>query len=45
MPNMRNNIISIGQLLQKAYTMKTRTQTIRVFDCNDRLILKALFSK
>jgi len=44
-PNMRSNLISIGQLLQKGYTMKVEAQTMKVFDSKNRLILKALLSK
>ena len=42
---MRSNLISIGQLLQKGYTMKVETQTMKVFDSKNRLILKASLSK
>jgi len=43
--NMRSNLISIGQLLQKGYTMKVEAQTMKVFDIKNRLILKAPLSK
>jgi len=44
-PNMKSNLISICQLLQKGYTMKRQAQTMRGFSCKDRLILKASLSK
>ena len=44
-PNMRSNLISIGQLLQKGYTMKVEAQTMKVFDSKNMLILKAPLSK
>jgi len=44
-PNMRSNLISIGQLLQKGYTMKMKAQAMKVFDSKNRLILKAPMSK
>jgi len=44
-PNMRSNLISIGQLLQKCYTMKVEAQIMKVFDSKNRLILKAPLSK
>jgi len=45
LPNMRSNLISIGQLLQKGYTMKVEAQTMKVFDSKNMLILKAPLSK
>ena len=42
---MRNDLISIDQLLQKGYTMMMEVQTMRVIDCKDRLIVKAILSK
>jgi len=42
---MRSILISIGQLLQNGYTMKIEAQATRVFDCKNRLILKAPLSK
>ncbi|XP_058746568.1 uncharacterized protein LOC131619496 [Vicia villosa] len=44
-PSMKNNLISIGQLLQKGYTMKMEAQAMKVFDSKNRLIMKAQFSK
>jgi len=44
-PNMKSNLISIGQLLLKGYTMKVEAQTIKVFDSKNILILKAPLSK
>jgi len=44
-PNMKSNLISIGQLLQKGYTMKMEAQAIKVYDCKNKLILKAPLSK
>ena len=44
-PNMKSNLISIGQLLQKGYTMKMEAQAMKVFDSKNRLILKAPLSK
>jgi len=44
-PNRRSNLISIGQLLQKGYTMKMEAQAMKVFDSRNILILKAPLSK
>jgi hypothetical protein len=44
-PNMKSNLISIGQLLQNGYTMKMKEQTMRVFYCKNMLILKVPLSK
>jgi len=44
-PNMKSNLISIGQLLQKGYTMKMEAQAMKVYDCKNRLIMKAPLSK
>ena len=44
-PNMRSNLISIGQLLQKGYTMEMEAQAMKVFDSKNKLILKAHLSK
>ncbi|XP_058759994.1 uncharacterized protein LOC131633297 [Vicia villosa] len=44
-PSMKNNLINIGQLLQKGYTMKMEAQARKVFDSKNRLILKAQLSK
>jgi len=43
-PNMKSNLISIGQLLQR-YTMKMEAQAMNVFDYKNMLILKAPLSK
>jgi len=40
-PNMKSNLISIGQLLQKGYTMKMEAQAMKLYDRKNRLILKA----
>jgi len=44
-PNMKSNLISIGQLLHKGYTMKMEAQAMIAYDCKNRLILKAPLSK
>ena len=44
-PNMKSNLISIGQLLQKGYTMKMEAQALKVFDSRNILILRAPLSK
>jgi len=43
--NMKRNLISIGQLLQKGYTMMIEAQAMKVFDRESRLILKSPLSK
>ncbi|KHN35688.1 Retrovirus-related Pol polyprotein from transposon TNT 1-94, partial [Glycine soja] len=41
-PNMKNNLLSLGQLLEKGYSMQMEDNQLKVFDNNRRLILKAL---
>ncbi|XP_027187075.1 uncharacterized protein [Cicer arietinum] len=44
-PNMKNNLLSLGQLLEKGYSMKMEQGEMRLFDDSRRLILKAPLSK
>ena len=43
-PSMSRNLISLGQLLEKNYTMKLENLDLKVFDAETRLILKASLS-
>ncbi|XP_004517109.1 uncharacterized protein [Cicer arietinum] len=45
MPNMKNNLLSLGQMLEKGYSMKMEQGEMRLFDDSRRLILKAPLSK
>ncbi|XP_004507201.1 uncharacterized protein [Cicer arietinum] len=44
-PNMKNNLLSLGQLLEKGYSMNMENGQMKVFDNAKRLILKAPLSK
>ncbi|XP_073223464.1 uncharacterized protein [Cicer arietinum] len=44
-PNTKNNLLSLGQLLEKGYSMKMEQGEMRLFDDPKRLILKAPLSK
>nr|XP_004498131.1 uncharacterized protein LOC101502871 [Cicer arietinum] len=44
-PNMKNNLLSLGQLLEKGYSMKIEQGEMRLFDSSRKLILKAPLSK
>nr|KYP32045.1 Retrovirus-related Pol polyprotein from transposon TNT 1-94 [Cajanus cajan] len=43
-PKMKSNLLSLGQLLEKGYTMTLKDKVLKVFDCNNKLILKAPLS-
>ncbi|KAK2365584.1 putative mitochondrial protein [Trifolium repens] len=43
-PSMASNLISLGQLLEKGYTMKMANRELRIYDAKSRLILKAPLS-
>jgi len=40
-PNMKNNLLSLRQLLEKGYSMQMEDNQMKIFDSNKRLILKA----
>ncbi|WVZ18406.1 hypothetical protein V8G54_005728 [Vigna mungo] len=40
-PTMRSNLLSLGQLLEKGYTMSLQKRNIEVYDEKQRLIIKA----
>ena len=44
-PNMKNNLLSLGQLLEKDYSMQMKDGQMKIFDSNRRLILKAPLSR
>ncbi|XP_006579169.1 uncharacterized protein [Glycine max] len=44
-PNMKNNLLSLGQLLEKDYSMKMEDSQMKIFDSKRRLILKASLSR
>ncbi|GAU44417.1 hypothetical protein TSUD_100640 [Trifolium subterraneum] len=43
-PSMTSNLISLGQLLEKDYTMKLENRELKIYDAKSRLILKAPLS-
>lgn len=43
--SMKTNLLSLGQLLQKGFSMNMKGNFIEVFDAKDRLVLKAPLSK
>ncbi|XP_014522216.1 uncharacterized protein LOC106778746 [Vigna radiata var. radiata] len=44
-PNMKSNLLSLGQLLEKDYMMKMHQKHMEVFDEMQRLVLKAPLAK
>ena len=42
---MKNNLLSLGQLLEKDYSMKMEDSQMKIFDSKRRLILKASLSR
>jgi len=44
-PNMKYNLLSLGQLLEKGYTMSMQQNHIEVYDGQQRLILRAPLSR
>ncbi|XP_006575979.1 uncharacterized protein [Glycine max] len=40
-PNMKNNLLSLGQLLEKGYSMQMEDSQMKICDSKRRLILKA----
>lgn len=44
-PNMQNNLLSLGQLLEKGYTMSLGQNQMKVYDPHNNLVLKAPLSK
>nr|XP_004514601.1 uncharacterized protein LOC101489282 [Cicer arietinum] len=45
LPNMKNNLLSLGQLLEKGYSINMENRQMKMFDSAKRLILKAPLSK
>ncbi|XP_019431815.1 PREDICTED: uncharacterized protein LOC109338919 [Lupinus angustifolius] len=43
-PKMKNNLLSLGQLLEKGYTMEMKNGMLNVFDRNNQMILKTPLS-
>jgi len=44
-PMMKNNLLSLGQLLEKGYTMNMQQKCIKVYDEKGRLMFKTSLSK
>ncbi|KAK2352556.1 putative mitochondrial protein [Trifolium repens] len=44
-PTMKHNLLSLGQLLEKGFTMTVKNNSIQVFDPQHKIILKAPLSK
>jgi hypothetical protein len=44
-PTMKHNPLSLGQLLEKGFTMTVKNNSIQVFDPQHKIILKAPLSK
>lgn len=40
-PSMKTNLLSLGQLLEKGFSMNTKDNQIEVFDGKGRMVLKA----
>jgi len=44
-PGMKSKLLSIGQLLEKGYKMVLEELRMKVYDCENRLLIKAVLSK
>lgn len=44
-PNMKNNLLSLGQLVEKGYSMNLGNNQMKIFYGHNKLILIALLSK
>ncbi|XP_073219452.1 uncharacterized protein [Cicer arietinum] len=44
-PRMKNNLLSLGQLLEKGFSMKMKHGEIKMFDSANRFVLKAPLSR
>jgi len=44
-PNMKNNLLSLRQLLENGYSMHMEDSQLKMFDSNGRLILKVPLSR
>jgi len=44
-PNTKNNLLSLGQLLEKGYSMQIKDMQLKMFDGNKRSILTVLLSR
>lgn len=44
-PGMKSNLLSLGQLLEKGYVMRMENKEMKVFDADNRLLLKAPLAK
>lgn len=44
-PYMKTNLLSLGQLVEKGYSMNLSNNQMKIYDGNNRLILKAPLSK
>ena len=40
-PGMKNNLISMGQLLEKGFSMKMSNRSLEVYDTTKKMIMKA----
>ena len=43
-PKMKSNLLSLGQLLEKGYTMEMKDNMLKVFDKDKKSVLKAPLS-
>lgn len=44
-PKMKNNLLSIGQFLERGYSMDMISSSMKLFDSKGRLVMKALLAK
>ena len=44
-PSTKNNLLRLGQLLEKGFTMTMQANHVEIFDDKQRLVLKAPLSK
>lgn len=43
MPGMKCNLLSLGQLVEKGFTVLMKNGCLKMFDCNQKLMLKTPF--
>ena len=44
-PSMKNNLLNLGQVLEKGFTMAMQGNHIEIFDDKQKLVLKAPLSR
>ena len=40
-PSMKSNLLSLGQLLEKGFSMRTKNKSLNIYDGNHHLMIKS----